>query len=276
MRIPGVLLALLVLALSTALAQPASQTDLYSGVRIDGYVGETYTKRSRADYNALFTGGPVRLAVVVGNRSENGRHLSLPAEGEVIGLAVMRDDSPIDPPVSVEKGFVRRRVGGVEFVESAPTFRLAGKEELVWPVSVDEPLPPGLYEVEVTVNATPRDGGSIFAVQPTVSFEVRPADAEPVEVARRQALRALASLDLREAENAGLALLKLHPASYEAVVVLGRIALARGATDDAKTHLARALSILDNGEDTYLRQHNSPQQIESIRQAVEELSRRMP
>lgn len=276
MKTAGVLLGLMMLGLVTPHAQPVPPSGVYAGIRIEAYAGDTYTTRGEGDADVYFVGEPIRLTVLVGNHTEDGRWLALPVKGEPFEVAITRGGRPVTPTLLIGAGFVQRRVGGVEGLDSAPTFRLSGKEQLTWPVAVDEPLVPGLYRFDLTMHTTLREGEAITNVQPHVAFEVRPAEAAPIEVARRRALRALARRDLNGAERAGHALLKLHPTSHEALVILGRVALVKRAMTEARAHFARALSILENGEDALLRQHRSPEDIEAIRQAIESFAARAP
>lgn len=145
-------------------------------------------------------------------------------------------------------------------------------ERAEWKVELLDRLSPGQYRASVVANGTDGKGRSLTWQAHSVRFEVRRRSAEARgEVPYREALRQYLSDapdHLDRAASGAKALLGIHPQSYAAYALLGRIANDQGNTEAAERLLNIAGDIIENDRDSLLRAFKAPYQIDAMKRSA--------
>jgi hypothetical protein len=252
-KVRKLLVATLILAFSGVLT--AQRSALILLVSTAEYFGDTYTKLPQIHgTRVFFAGEAIRLRVTVANRGPNDNDLEIHGSlSNILSTEALRDGVSTSVALTVGDP-VWHAADGRDFplVLRDRTALKAG-ESVRWEADVIDRLIPGAYQIKVNVNARDRESRPVVPHVSTLRFEVRPhSEADAPEIARRDATRRYASGDYEGAEAGARALLRLHPTSYEALVLLGQIATARGNADEARRYFERALDVLTRNDDQLL------------------------
>jgi hypothetical protein len=252
------------LVVTSGVAGQQAQASLFSAVSSGQYFGATYTDSAGPLTFVFFTSEPIRLDVIIGNRGPERGALTFsePTPTGMFAVDGTRDGAPFSVDLTFDGGRWEGRLGVdvAPFDPSQPT-RLDAGDQVRWRAVVARPLPPGRYRVRIRSNAVDGDGHPVPAHIASHEFEVRIAtDAARAEILRREALRQYTAggpADLAEADKVISELLQVHPTSYEAFLIRGHVARARGQEAQAQVSYARAVAILSRDQDSLLVRYQS-------------------
>ncbi len=258
---------------------------LVVGFGLHDYFGETYTERSPASA-IFFARESVAFKVIVANvGAANSALVASAVNPQALFRVQAFAAPPLPPGSSIERPFAGDRYADerettVPLTFSAPTKVWSGGsfdiqleretplnqgESLEWLLSVQSGnLTPGIYRVVVKVNGSEPNQRAVQG-SANFSFELRPArpEAEP-EMRRREAIRRYLRDDYSGARQAVGDLLRVHPDSYEAQLLLVRIADAEGKPAEAATHRANADALLLSGRDQLLTRHTPKNRLQEM------------
>jgi hypothetical protein len=261
---------------------PAKRSPLVSTVETAEYFSETYARRGQGSPPVLlfFVGEAVKVKVAIGNPTRDAQILTFT---QIVGhdmftMEASRDGVSVELRSTFDHGTWKDANGStVPFNPASPT-RLGRFERIEWLVDLGTSLEPGRYHLRVVPNAADGSGLPISPRVSTYAFDVRPRseDAE-AEITRREAWRHYlegGESAFKRAELAVDRLLQIHPNSYEAFVVRGRVAMARGDEARAIEAYARAAEIVRNNRDTLLVRFSSRAHRESMQKDLDALLRK--
>jgi hypothetical protein len=228
-------------------AQQVPFSTLASTVRTGDYVGEVYTRRGEDGQFVFFVDEPIKILVSIGNsgREEMGFRVPGANPEEMFVVVALRNRAATDVGLTFQNG---RLLGNVETpFNGRELTTLRPGERVEWMAEVSGPLLPGMYAISINTRATDERGRPIAPLATTYRYEVRGTSAESLpEIHRRAAMRHLQAgdqVDLAAADAAVERLLEVHPTSFEAYVIRGRIERRRGNETAALRSFARAAEI---------------------------------
>lgn len=274
------LIALIIAILVAYSVNGSAQTDVLppSGLQVGYHIEEDfglfYSARTRQDF-VFFRGEPITFRLQIGNLGPASVVFATTTPDRPFELRAFK--APPLPPgftgerprvitnprryqdeqdIDLQTHFsapVRAWPGGKSDVRLERETSLDPGEGLEWVLSVPSAdLDPGLYRIEARVNGEQRGRGALQDYA-TVRFEVRAASVEQQpEILRREALRRFSKQDHEGSRQAVAALLKVHPNSSQARLILAIVADAEGRKDEAAGHRANADAILRGGRDELL------------------------
>jgi hypothetical protein len=272
----SIVLALLIIQ-PTPFFTPRKPSPLFAGITSGEYYGVTYSDRPRAPSlpKVFFVGESIKTRVTIANphSAEHTLHFIGSDEADVLALQISRDGTPIDARPSIGTGQQSDENGLMApFSFTAPA-RLRPGDRIVWGVTLDGALVPGIYRIKLGLEAKDEDGLPVAAMASFFEFEVRPRSEEAdVELARRDAWRQYLDSDLstiQRAEGALKRLLQLHPSSYEALLIEARLEARRGNEPGRAGALNRAAEILKKGEDKLLLRFRTQAEVRELLKDVE-------
>jgi hypothetical protein len=249
-----------------------TRSPLFAAVNVAEYLGETYTNlpESGAAY-VFFRTEPISLRITIANQTAQDIALNLsPATADPFEISATRDGQPF--PIRTDVGAGERlNVGQPTPLTESPIV-LSPRDSIDWPIRLPSNLPPGEYRVTVTANASDGQGRPLVWRADAVEFVLRPQSASSLaEETYRRAMRHYLSDSpqrLRNARNAANALLKVHPRSWAAYALIGRIAEEEGDTEASRRAYDAAGTIIENDEDTLLIRHKTKRQIDEMKANV--------
>jgi hypothetical protein len=254
----------------------AQRASLVLLVNVAEYFGNTYVdERAEGLHYIFFVGEPIRLDIQVLNADEQEHTVvstSSTARG-AFSVTAVRDEQPTTVGLAVNPN-VQRHEDEFRIPIEWGTTRLNPRAAVHWQAELASTLPPGSYTVDLATDALDEKARPVAPHASRVRFEVREGspDAMP-EIIRRQAVRAYVAGMFDVAEREATALLRLHPNSLEAYIVLGRVAEAQGRAPAARAALQRALELTTSGDDT-LHRNMSLSRIGDLREHLQsELAR---
>lgn len=245
---------LFVALVSVLLSTQAVPSSMRAAVVIDEYFGDTYTAApTDARGYVLFRGEPLRLKLQVMNRRDDVAELTLPSVegGETFTATVVDAQGQTPLKVKIGAAQLRLQTGGRANIE-AKTVALERLQAVEWDAEVLENLPVGEHRIAFSTNVADVTGRRILWQAPEIIIEIRARTGASAEIARREALREFTSGDAaawQRADAAADRLLKIHPRSYEALLIKSRIAGERGDPKRERELSLRALEILRNDQD---------------------------
>jgi len=211
---------------------------------------------------AFFETEPIALNVTVANQTTEVRLLRFNAwpSGDTVRVVAALDGRPF--PIEIElRSAVKRRVGLTMPVTDDGAIELVPRERVDWTVTLPRQLPVGAYRVELQLDGRDDQALPVAWQATAVDFEIRARSTEsrPEELYRR-ALRYFLSDEaghLDSAKQIANALLKLHPSSYAANALLGRVAEDEGDSNSAKRYFERATDLVERDQDRLLTKYKT-------------------
>ena len=245
-------------------------------VNIAEYFGDDYIDRSApgADY-VYFVGEPIRLDVQVLN-VDGAEHTVVsqsPTAPSALSARATTNGQPTNVGVTISSE-LERHEDAFQIPVDWGSIRLNPRASLHWKAELARDLPPGVYMVDFALDLSDENARPPSPHGPRFRFEVREPSADSAaEVIKRRAVRALAEehYDVAEAEAASL--LRLHPNSFMAYSLLGRVAETQGRQSAAVAAFQRAIAIVKAGTDQLYRWSNPWQKNEVIDSLESDLAR---
>jgi hypothetical protein len=274
------MLSILVIALCIAQAQvkpfftPRQASPVAAVIMSGEYFGVTYANGPKAPElrKVFFVSESIKMQIVLSN-PDSADHTIIPGGAtDVFVIEVARNGVSISDRPTVQEGRFLNASGEMSPFSLTQVTTLRNREKVEWRAEFDGHLPPGMYQVHLVMDVKDESGRPVIPHSP-YEFEVRPrsSDAE-TELARRDAWREYLHTDvqsLQRAEAALQRLLHLHPLSYEACLIEGRISERKGDRVKADEALKRTAEILRNGHDKLLLKFKTQSEVREILRGVE-------
>lgn len=270
MRTTVSLIVALVVCVPTALGQQVPSS-LFAAINVAEYLGETYTEAptERSRY-VFFRTEPIALRVTIANPADQGERLTLDtvASGGKFEFVSERDGKPVFVEFEIERGL--SMVGGQSTpLLSDEVIALSPSDRVDWLIRLRSTLQPGHYKVTVRALAADDQQRPLVWRGSYVEFEVRPqTSASRPEETYRKALRHLlwgGGQRLARARAEARALLAMHPGSFAAQTLFGKIAEAEGDSTSAERFFQRAVEIVEKDQDVLLRRFKTKDQIDELK-----------
>lgn len=248
----------------------AQHSALRIGVSLSDYSGEVYTDGPQDGKGTFvfFRGEKIHLNLSLGNSDRNQAHdVVTSAETTPQGFTVRayRDDRPVRVDVNIDARGALSEGAVATPVDWVPRFSLPPSAHIEWAATttIDEV---GVYVLQIYPLVTD-EGGKDVPSFGALAFEVRARTPQAeLELIRRQASRELHRGELDLAETTTRKLLRQHPNSSIANILLAEIESKRGkalraqrnevgarqSAGRAASSYRRAASLLESASDNQL------------------------
>lgn len=250
-----------------------------AAVVIDEYFGTTYaapSSESRA--YVFFEREPIKLRLQVTNRKEEPAELRLSSSSGSQTFDAMVSDGSNQRAIDVRISDAHLRVAtGERLPVTTLNVGLDQLESVEWDAEVNQSLPVGRHKIAFSTNVSDATGKQILWQTDEITIEVRSRVGASVEITRREALREFTSGNpgaARRADAAADRLLRIHPRSYEALLLKGQIAELEGQEVRAREFTSRALNILREGQDDLFLKFRSKAEADDAKNRIEAMLRK--